>query len=596
MRLAVRFALVMVVVAVVPIALTGWMSTGVASRSMAESRADQQAAMTAGHAGFVSTWMSDQLGFLTSWRDVYGERLLEMDAEHRTGFLRQVYRSTRAVSVVGLVSLEGEELAAPVFMREAPDSRAAATPAMARDLLLAEPQVKPTPTRPVVLGVPRVQDEDAGPRVPVWVHMAGEQDRGVMLVALLSLSEVQDALQQASDAQRGLALLDGDGGVVVGASHPLVDGELLESLLGTDSSFKYVAEGLGEVHGETRPVAPFGWTLVVVEPSSVLLGPATSIRKTLTWVAVANLLLALILANLSSRSLAGPSAKLREAALRVGKGEFGQTVGEAPGGEIGDLVRAFDEMSVRLREQHDEIEAFQGELQQRVEARTQELREAQQALILARERAAVSELGAGLAHELNNPLSSVLGLIQVLRQAGGEPEKQGALLVRLEEEAARCREVVHAMLRLSSTEASPDVNVETDLAPLLRDVLRLAAGAYAQSGLEVASVSAEGPLPVRVEGTNGSSVLAAVLDALRLGLSRGSRLEVSAVIGRDSVEVHFTPEPPIDRARLMEDDWRIAGFGLWVARELAHRNGAELRAPGEERSGWTLRFQRGNHG
>ena len=595
MKLAVRFALVMVGVAVIPIALTGWMSTDVASRSMAESRADQQAAITAGHARFVSTWLDDQLGFLSSWRDVYGERLLQMDAEHTTGFLRQVYRSTRAVSVVGLVGAEGEALAPPVFMSQARDSRTAVDVPMAEALLRAKPPTQPTSSRPIVLGVPRPQSEGVGPRVPVWVYMAGEEGRDVVLVALLSLREVEETLLEASGERRGLALLDGAGGVVVGASHPLVEGGLLTSLIGTDSSFKYALQDVGEVHGETRPVGSYGWTLVVAEPSSVLLAPARAIRRTLTWVAVANLLLALILANLSSRSLAGPLGRIQEAARRVGQGEFGQTVGDAPGGEIGDLVHAFDEMSVRLKEQHDEIEAFQGDLQHRVEARTQELREAQQALILARERAAVSELGAGLAHELNNPLSSVLGLIQVLRQGGGDPEKQALLLVRLEEEAARCREVVHAMLRLSSSEASPDVRVETDLAPLLRDVLRLATGAYAQRGLEVAYATTGEPLPVRVEGTNGSSVLAAVLDALRLGLSKGDRLEVSASVKREWIEVYFTPDPPIDRARLMEDEWRIAGFGLWVARELAHRNGAELHAPSAGSVGWTLRFQRGRH-
>jgi len=49
----------------------------------------------------------------------------------------------------------------------------------------------------------------------------------------------------------------------------------------------------------------------------------------------------------------------------------------------------------------------------------------------------------------------------------------------------------------------------------------------------------------------------------------------------------------VDRARLMEDEWRVAGFGLWVARELAHRSGAQLNAPSEGSLGWSVHFQRG---
>ena len=67
---------------------------------------------------------------------------------------------------------------------------------------------------------------------------------------------------------------------------------------------------------------------------------------------------------------------------------------------------AFNHMAREVQRRDEEIRRWNGELQRRVQERTTELRDAQDQIARARRLAAMGSLGAGVAHGLNNPLTS----------------------------------------------------------------------------------------------------------------------------------------------------------------------------------------------
>src|SRR5262249_37019564 len=135
----------------------------------------------------------------------------------------------------------------------------------------------------------------------------------------------------------------------------------------------------------------------------------------------ASIAFAVIVGIFFARGISRPVNLLAQGARRIAQGDFDHKIKALARDEIGLLSEAFNSMGTELQRsleriaaQNRELEQWNAELQKRVEQRTRELREAQDQLLLSKKLAAVGELGAGVAHEINNPLAGVLGVIQLL--------------------------------------------------------------------------------------------------------------------------------------------------------------------------------------
>ncbi|MGH1347616.1 MAG: sensor histidine kinase [Nannocystales bacterium] len=115
-----------------------------------------------------------------------------------------------------------------------------------------------------------------------------------------------------------------------------------------------------------------------------------------------------------------PLAALSRAASLFGRGDFKHRVGDVGTGELAELARAFDTMAEELA------------------AREQKL--------LSKERmAAIGQLAAGVAHEINNPIGIIRGYIKTMLPETNDPQLREELEV-LDEEAAACQRLTGDLL------------------------------------------------------------------------------------------------------------------------------------------------------
>jgi signal transduction histidine kinase len=193
-------------------------------------------------------------------------------------------------------------------------------------------------------------------------------------------------------------------------------------------------------------VADLDWAVVLTQPLGQVLAPAARVQRyTLYWT-VAGILLALGLALVLVRDILNPVKKLSASAARLAEGRFDVELDTKSGDELGQLAQAFSQMVGEVKRRDGEIRRWNDELSSRVEARTNELRAVQDQVARARRLAALSSLGAGIAHELNNPLTAVLGLSSLLRREAAKPED----VESLEEVMAQARRMMNIVARLIS--------------------------------------------------------------------------------------------------------------------------------------------------
>jgi len=103
--------------------------------------------------------------------------------------------------------------------------------------------------------------------------------------------------------------------------------------------------------------------------------------------------------------------------------------------ELGSLVGAFLEMAGKVREARESLE-------EKVLERTRKLEEAQSELLQAAKLASLGQLVSGVAHEINNPLTSILGFSEVLlTRSGGDTGAQSPLRT-IRDEAMRLKHLV----------------------------------------------------------------------------------------------------------------------------------------------------------
>jgi signal transduction histidine kinase len=173
------------------------------------------------------------------------------------------------------------------------------------------------------------------------------------------------------------------------------------------------------------------------------------------------------------RRVLQPVDDLRHAAIRLGSGDLAVDIPRHRDDELGDLAGAFRAMARQLRANRDELEA-------RVVARTQE------ALRSAR-LAQLGTLAAGVAHEINNPLASIVaaadGLLRSARSDGGADPAQVEYLQILRKEALRAKDITTRLLRFAREDQGRRAPIR--LADEIREVAAFLGHQLQQAGLRL---------------------------------------------------------------------------------------------------------------
>ena len=149
-------------------------------------------------------------------------------------------------------------------------------------------------------------------------------------------------------------------------------------------------------------------------------------------ITMAGAVLSLFIAYFFATGLAKPIRRLVTASQELSKGNFSYRIDPISKSEIGELESTFNFMASSLKERDDELRD-----------------QTQRQLIQSEKLASVGRLAAGVAHQINNPLTGVLTYSSLLLKKRPENDPDREDLQVIVNETMRCREIVKGLLEFS---------------------------------------------------------------------------------------------------------------------------------------------------
>jgi two-component system NtrC family sensor kinase len=260
----------------------------------------------------------------------------------------------------------------------------------------------------------------------------------------------------------------------------------------------------------------------------------------------------------------------------------------------------------RMRQMSDELAATNS----RLVATVDRLKATQAQLLQAEKLSAIGQLVAGVAHELNNPLTSVIGYAQLLQEELREDSEMGTTrptpqlthdLRRIAEESERAAKIVRNLLAFARRQSA--ARAEQDVADVMNRVLALRAYEFRLNAIELETAFEPGLPPVLGDGGQLQQALLNLLlnaeQAMRGRTERRIQVGARHVAEADAVELFITDSGqgiPEENLRRIFDPFFTTrevgegtGLGLSICYGIVRDHGGQISVESRVAQGTTFK-------
>jgi two-component system, NtrC family, sensor kinase len=630
--MSVRLKLVVMVlfVALVPISVSAWISLRIHQRAFERNLASLHEVAASQQAQRVGTRLKnlhDNIQRLANSTLPWNE----LSADERQAALWLIYRADEDVVAVMLLDGERRLLTQPAYLTEATvaeePGHLPAPDAIVAAMLRHLPGQNPG-TSDGGYGQPFLISADQDPIIPLSIPIPNPKQG--QSNSTLGIGVSLRAVCKPGPRPEGIELLvvDSDRRSVCATRQfgPLTpmgaeSGHQSESV----PAVRTYPGRSGQLVLSAEAALPYGWQVVAEQPVATAYAASRSMRlQAILWILI-SVAIALTSGLILAQGISGPVKNLMRGVRELARGNLDHRFDLPEKDEFGRLGRAFNHMAAKLATRDAEIREWNSELQKRVQERTLAIEQYHEHLLQAEKSAVMARLTAGVAAEVNDPLTGILGAVQLLAlRACANPERaeEARLFANAEAGAQRIRELIKRVQALGQRQPRSQLRPVT-----VQDLVASAAGPLGQAltaaDIEVVRISPGAIPPVLGNFTQLEQALFQVLTNAVAACSTESRSDAhGAASGVDqnakrpsrkhrilvqtklvegsmvliAVSDDGVGIPKQDLENIFEPFVTLRansgpGLGLTIARRIVEEHGGKLWAESNEVSGATLYMQ-----
>jgi two-component system NtrC family sensor kinase len=301
---------------------------------------------------------------------------------------------------------------------------------------------------------------------------------------------------------------------------------------------------------------------------------------------VAGIALAIGLGYVLESMMLRPINRLIKASTQVANGNFSPEIGSVSKSEIGVLQETFKSMLASLQERDRRIRA-ENEIK----------------LLQSEKQASIGRLAAGVAHEINNPLTGVLTFTHMLIQRKDIADDIRSDLKAIAQQTERVRSIIKNLLGFSrQTEINPE---PTDINRVVTTAVLLMRNQALVKGATLQFKPGEGIPPLILDANQMQSVMLNLLLNALDATKRGDSIIITTGIGTSGdggsvqgVEIRVKDTgcgiPPENLDKLFDPFFTTkevgqgTGLGLAVSYGIVQRHGGNIKVESTVSKGSTF--------
>jgi len=300
----------------------------------------------------------------------------------------------------------------------------------------------------------------------------------------------------------------------------------------------------------------------------------------------------MVLAALASarwaRTISQPLEQMTQTMHRVEAGALDARVGACQrDDEIGALAGHLDHLLDTIAGNTAALQRWNAELDAKVAERTRALELAQSQLLRTEKMAAVGQLTASIAHEVNNPIAVIQGNLDVARELlGKDAQRVQAELNLVDQQIERMRLIVTQLLQFARPHEYAGYVDAVDTAQVFNDCLVLTGHLLAKTRIEVRRQFAATRRPGINRNELQQVLVNLMVNAVHAMPQGGVLTLATADVGEGGVSLSVSDTGSGFADDLLDDLFKPfitrkkdgTGLGLWISRSIVERYGGDIHA------------------
>ncbi|RPI19113.1 MAG: HAMP domain-containing protein [Ignavibacteriae bacterium] len=301
-------------------------------------------------------------------------------------------------------------------------------------------------------------------------------------------------------------------------------------------------------------------------------------------IAIVTGIIIFFVAVMFAKKISAPLRKLEEWAKQIADGTYKSNIAIKAPREIESLSLSLNLMAKQLEQEKFELENWAETLENKVNQRTEELKRINDQLFRSEKLASIGKLAAGVAHEINNPLTGVLTNSSLMLEDLEENDPRREDLQVVVNETIRCREIVKRLLDFAR-QTKPQKKM-TDLNALIENIILLVRNQSAFRNIIIKKVLDTSIPQIMVDADQIQQVFINFILNASEAMPNGGQLVVNTSLNhaRDYIEIKFSDSgcgiSEKDKRRIFDPFFTTkqqgTGLGLSISHGIIERHGGKI--------------------